>query len=209
MHNGVVTPCDISHINSKAFVDGKLIPLPYEFYKSLTDNEIKYFLLVHGIYVLPTTELIAFLKENMLNENTIEIGCGLGCIGRSLNIKMTDNKMQSWPDVVKLYTLSKQPVIVYPDDVIEMDAVEAVKYFKPDTTIGAFITHQFNGVSGNMYGPKEELILKNTKRYINIGNLFTHREKPILALNHLEFYFPWIITRAVDQKKNRIFIFDK
>lgn len=208
-HTGTVMPCDISHIKNKAFVNGKLIPLPYDFYKSLTDNELKYFMLQYGIYVLPTTELIDFLKENTLSNNTIEIGCGLGCIGRSLNIPITDNRMQEQSDVMFLYAAAKQPVIIYPDDVIKMDAVEAVKHYKPDTVIGAFITHQFNGTSGNMYGPKEELILENTKRYINIGNLITHKEKPILEKPHREFYFPWIVTRSVDQRKNRIFIFDK
>ena len=45
-----------------------------------------------------------------------------------------------------------------------------------------------------MFGVYEEDILERVKMYINIGNLDTHKDKPILKLTHDEYYFNWLIT---------------
>lgn len=201
---------NIEEIESKAFKNGLLIPLPSFFYKQFTRNQIEYFCWKHGIYVVPTTELIAFLEANSKG-TTIEIGCGHGAIGRTLNIPITDSKLQEDKQVRQFYKATNQPTIQYPSDVIELDAESAIKKYKPNTVIGAFITHKYTPKSetGNMFGVVEGKILKSVDKYINIGNLDTHKAKPILKYPHTEQYFHWLITRSQDQSKNRIFIWSK
>lgn len=201
---------NISEIESKAFKNGLLIPLPSFFYKQFTRNQIEYFCWKHGIYVVPTTELIAFLEENSKG-STIEIGCGHGAIGRALNIPITDSKLQDDKQVRQFYKATNQPTIKYPVDVIELDAIDAIKKYNPTTVIGAFITHKYtpNTQTGNMFGVVEGKILKSVQKYIHIGNLNTHKYKPILKKEHTEQYFHWLITRSQDQSKNRIYIWNK
>lgn len=167
------------------------------------------FLHVHGIYILPTEELINWLKEN-ISGSAIEIGAGNGAISRALKIPITDSRLQEQEEIKKIYSAMGQPVIIYPDDVEKLDADEAVKKYNPDTVIGAFITHKYRDdrpeIGGNQYGVEEESILDAVKKYINIGNLITHGMKPILKMKHEQYFFDWIITRAVDQKMNRIFV---
>ena len=98
----VIQPCNLSEIDSFAFKNNLLQVLPFSFYEDRNQNEIKYFMYKHGIYVLPTTELITFLSKNIIGL-TIEIGAGLGAIGRSLNIKMTDSYLQADPLIAQYY----------------------------------------------------------------------------------------------------------
>lgn len=210
MSVSILHNADISHINKQAFENGLLKVMPSSFYKSLDENSLKLFMLNHGIYVIPTTELIDWLKEN-INETAIEIGAGLGTIARELKIPITDSRMQELPDVKLIYNMGGQPTIKYPSDVEKLDYKEAIEKYKPKTVIGCFITHKHkSGMStGNMYGVEEEYILKNVQRYINIGNIQTHKDKPILKEKSIEYNFDWLITRSNNQSLNRIWVYDQ
>jgi len=177
----------------------------------IQNNERRYFMYIHGIYVLPTTELIEFLRSQIIGK-AIEIGAGHGAIARSLNIPITDSRMQEQPEIKFIYQMGGQPPITYHDDIEKLDAIQAVKKYEPDTVIGAFITHKFDVKigNGNAMGVDEEKMFSKIKsRYINIGNKHTHKDKPILKLKHTEYQFDWIITRSVNQYQNVIFVFDK
>lgn len=207
-----IFPADLTSLIKDAInpVNGLLRVMPYSFYRDIEENTLKYFMHQYAIYVLPTTELIDWLKQNIIG-NAIEIGAGHGAIARALNIPITDSRLQERPEIKLWYGMNGQPVIKYAKDVEKLDAEQAVKKYKPETVIGAFITHKFNSVvnNGNAFGVEEELILQSVKRYINIGNLTTHKDKPILKLKHESLYFDWLITRSVIQQENRIFIFNQ
>lgn len=192
------------------YEENKLKIFPAYIWRNIDENILKIFMLKHGIYILPTTELIEWLKQNIIGR-AIEIGSGNSAIARTLNIPITDSRLQEQPEIALYYESLGQPTIKYNDDVERLDAMEAIKKYNPDTVIGAFITHRFNPKtnSGNMYGVSEEAVLRKVKRYINIGNLETHHDKPIRKTHkHEEFYFEWIISRSADQSKNRIWIFN-
>ena len=199
---------DISELNAIVY-RGEIEIKAAAWYRKFSMNAIHLWMLKHGIYVVPTQELVDFI-ETCLIGTAIEIGAGNGSIARALGILATDNKMQTWPEVVKQYQLAGQPLIYYPKDVIKMDAHDAISEYKPDTVIGAFITHRWlPGMdSGNQWGVIEEAILLNCRRYINVGNAYTHAAKPILKHKHRAYSFPWIITRAINQELNRIWIWD-
>ena len=211
MNGTFITKCDLTKLKSEILdSEGKLIIKPYSFYQGIDANELKYFMVENAIYVMPTQELIDWLKANIVGK-AIEIGAGNGAIARTLNIPITDSRMQERPEIKWYYeTVIKQAPIKYHNDIEKLDAIEAIDKYKPDTIIGAFITHKFEESigSGNAYGVKEEIILQKVKRYINIGNKITHKEKPILKTEHKEYYFEWLITRGADQSQNAIFVFD-
>lgn len=189
--------------------NGLLRVLPANFWLSFPFPVRRVFMHHHGIYVMPTSELIEWLAQNIIG-NAIEIGAGNGAIARTLGIPITDSRMQEDPDVAFYYQQLKQPTIKYPDDVEKLNYTNAIKKYNPDTVIGAYITHKWRDdlQSGNYKGVREEEILKKVKRYINIGNSVTHHDKPIRKLPHTEYYFDWIVTRAQDQKTNKIWVWD-
>ena len=144
-------------------------------------------------------------------EKTIEIGAGTGSIGRLLGIKMTDSHLQADKKVQLLYALQGQPVIKYPSDVVKLDALTACRRFKPDCVLGCYVTHLWReGMnSGNMYGVDFERLLPQLKRLILVGNLRTHADNPIMAIDHMEIDLPGdLLTRSDETELNRIFVWD-
>lgn len=207
-----VDPNLLRVLEQEILADGKLKILPFSYWQSLGEDARNTFMLKHGIYVLPTTELITWLKENIVG-SAIEIGAGNGAIGRALEIPVTDLKTQERDDIKMQYMLMRQPVIKYPEDVEKIGAIQAIKKYSPDTVIGAFITPRYSVKHEgtiHSYGIMEDRILEMTKRYINIGNRLTHKDKPIRKTHpHQEYSFDWLITRSVDQSSNRIWVWDK
>jgi hypothetical protein len=191
--------------NAGHFVMTDSIVLSY--YRSNHPNDLRAFCHYHGMYNLPTDELIAWLKAQIGDQKAIEIGCGNGAIGRALGIPFTDAKIQDLPAVQLQYALMQQPCIKYPDDVEKLDGHAAIKKYKPDVVIGSWITAKNNG---NMYGVSEEKILNSCKTYIHIGNegVKPHHEKFILNRKHETYKFDWLFGRG-DKEKNVIWVWRK
>lgn len=208
MNGTQIYPCNIDPIINQVYKDGLLQVMPVEFYKQFSENEIKFFMHNKAIYVLPTTELVEWLKQNIIG-SAIEIGAGHGAIARALNVPITDSRLQERPEIKLAYLLGGQPVIEYASDVEKLTAYQAIKKYKPDTVFGCFITHKWNGKNGNYYGVDENELLKSVKRYIHIGNKETHQNSAILNIQHEERFYDWLITRSVNQSLNRIFVWDK
>ena len=181
---------------------GIIRPVPIAELKRFSWNEIRQFMHKYGIYCFPTTELIEHLAIIIKDKNSIEIGCGLGIIGRALGIPITDNKMQEWPGVKKYYIQTRQPIIQYPDDVEELDAMAAGRKYRPDIVIGSYITHLWRpGMeNGNQWGVDTIKLINNVTEYYMIGNLEMHtKEDP--AMKFLDGYeqHDFIVTRGGPQ----------
>lgn len=198
---------DISGLESQVMIHDQLQVMPYEFYSQYSREQVMTLMFNHGIYVLPTSELIEYLKTR-IEGVAIEIGAGHGAIAMALGIPATDSYMQDDPKIQKIYQTMGQPTVKYGPMVERLDFMQAITRYRPQTVIGAFITHKWKpGMqSGNMLGVDENYILKKVKRYIMVGNLQTHGQKPLLRIKHEQLYYPWIITRSERQDMNRIFI---
>ena len=199
-------------IASKLLDDnGYLKILPASVYGDFQWEELRLFCHFYARYGLPTKELIEWLKQTIGDKSAIEIGAGCGDLGRALGIPMTDNFMQEWPEVQLMYTVSGQPLIKYGAEVERIDALDAAKKYKPDIIIGQWVTHWIDpnlpmpAGGGNMYGIKEDLLLRECKSYIVIGNRKVHCHKQILKMPHQELEFPFIKSRAHDPKENVIY----
>jgi len=198
---------DISQLEEVLMEGDRIVPVSYNWLKKFSQNDISAFCVKHGIYQIPTIELIEALQILIEGFKTIEIGAGNGSIGRALKIPITDNKLQERPKIAAYYNSIGQTPIKYPDDIIKMGGNHAVKTLKPDCVIASWVTDKKNG---NYYGINEAEIVKSVKLYIHIGNSKTHANKEILQL------FPynvirakWLVSRSLSYDENIIYIFRK
>lgn len=174
-------------------------------------EDFRLFCHFHGRYGVPTIEQNLFLKKIIGERSAIEIGAGAGDLGFHLQIPMTDSKMQDNPKIKKMYEGMRQPTIVYGTDVEKLDALEAVKKYKPQVVIASWVTTyapQQMPYGSNPYGVKEDLIFKEIETFILIGNKDSHGDKPIMKIPHEEINEPWIVSRAQYQYNNRIWIWN-
>ena len=171
-----------------------------------------------GIYVWPTLELAEWLAEQGVD---MEIGAGNGALAAHLNIRATDNYSQAsdyrpqkhhllWQQGRAAMIAAGQAFVTYGQNVERCEALSAVIKYKPSKIYGCYITHRFrNGhKDGNQFGPEEEKLIRRCD-YIMVGNAKTHANKPILAQADSALFFPWLITRGLDQSLNRIWTWTK
>jgi hypothetical protein len=187
---------------------GQLAVLPAACYAAIEHDHLRTWAHKHGVYQFPTAELIDWLRAKIAGVKAIEIGAGVGAIGRALGIPSTDSYQQTEPKTVLAYALMGQPCIVYPPDVARMDARTAIRHHKPHTVIGAWITqkHRKGDRFGNESGVDDEWLLRNVKRYIMIGNAKTHGDNRMLVRPHQELAFPWLVSRSMAPELNRIYV---
>ncbi len=202
---------DTSELEAGAMDNGSLVVKPASFYENFSQNQISRFCHKHGLYCLPTTELIEWLSNIIEPHETIEVGSGNGCLGRSLGITLTDSHQHEDPIVILQYAASGQPTCKYGRDVVNLDGIAAIKKFRPKTVVGAWITDRWRpgDKSGNQDGIDGMTLVKMVWRYILIGHVKTHGQMRIMRKPHEEFEFPWLYSRSLDNTGSRIYIWDK
>jgi hypothetical protein len=193
--------------------NGEFNILPYKDLSGIKQEHISLFCVKHGMYCLPTQELIDFLKENAEGYHTIEIGAGNGVIAKALNITATDSYMQKESGVATFYNLLRQTPVQYGNNVRKMDALIAVEHFCPDAVVASWLTHLYNPKEhwreGNIYGVDEGKIFKKIKKYIFVGNENVHKYKPILDIRHETYKPEWLLSRSLHKDLNVIYIWNK
>jgi hypothetical protein len=198
------------------FLDAKdrLPLLPASFYEAIDPVERFFWSAKNARYGLPTEELIAFLKKEIGDRTALEIGAGMGDLGSHLGIKMTDSAIQVTRPELSLYyrSLGHAPTDP-PPDVERIDALEAIKRYKPDVVVGSWITQLYRKgdeeppkIESSIYGVDEEEILRHVKKYIHIGNAKSHGQKRILFRPHHETRGTWICSRSLQSNENNILI---
>lgn len=200
---------DISRIQSAMFRDGLLYPIPQRELDRFSMGEKLYFMAYHGVYCIPTVELIQWMRENIVG-TAIEIAAGLGILGRALDIPMTDSKQRDDLKCLIQYGDTGIENIRYPSDIEKLSGAEAVEKYRPDTVVGTFVMHKWRpGMEdGNEAGVDMEDMIKRVKRLILVGNIDVHKENPLLRGKYRSFPMSWLFTRATDQSKNRIYLFE-
>lgn len=189
---------------------GRLRVLDTAFWYQFNQTEIAHFCVTQGLYCIPTTELVAWLKERIAGRPAIEIGAGTGALCAALGIKGTDNYMQTWPEIRSAYDSIAQAPVAYGPHVEERDAERAVGKYRPKVVVAAWVTHKYRVEAhwreGNKWGVSEEKILQapSVEEYLFVGNRHVHRHKPLLDLPHEEFEFPWLISRTMTDAPNFI-----
>jgi len=205
---------NIDYIKDILLKNDELQVVSYNDIKNIPSNDLLLFMHERGIYCLPTKELIEFLQTEIDGEMAVEIGAGHGAIGRQLGIISTDSYLQQKQSIQKYYAIMQQPVVKYGVNVLKYDAIDAIYKFQPHTVVGAFITHkysqQFHYHEGNVWGVDERKLLSKVKKYIFIGNEYTHNKKIIKQLNpkFRTLKFDWLVTRCQTPSMNCIWIWE-
>jgi hypothetical protein len=204
-----IDPANVDYLDDLMLdKDGSVKPIESAKLDAIPLDHIRIWCGKNAIYQICTVELVEWLKNEIAGRNAIEIGAGVGGIGKALGIHSTDSYMQTNEAVAQYYKALGQKPTQPPSYVEKIDANDAVDKYKPEVVVGAFITHRHTGGDvGNAFGPLEEQII-NKATYIHVGNINVHKSKPILALPHKEYTFPWLRTRCANQSLNRIWIWN-
>lgn len=211
-----ISPKAQAALDKGALDKGVLRVMPGAFYQQFEQVDLSGFALRHGLYVLPTRELLDKINELILEvsptRSAIEIGSGNGVLGRALGIPCTDNFMQNDPTVRALYEQMRQPVVSYGTHVERLDAQKAVDKYRPEVVVAAWVTHEFNEKEpergGNMFGVDEVALLSKIKRYIFVGNFSVHQQKPLLALPYSVYESDLLFSRGRMPKGNAVVVWD-
>lgn len=87
------------------------------------------------------------------------------------------------PKYRRILGITKQPPVRYGPNVQRFAADAAVRHFRPEVVIAAWVTHRYDPkrhhAGGNEIGVDEIDILAHCQHYILIGNTHVHRHKEI------------------------------
>jgi hypothetical protein len=207
----IIDPGTIRDISNDLLMpNGKLKLLSSLDYAKYTTQELQLFGYKNARYGIPTIELVEYIKTIIGDRSAIEIGSGHGDLGYHLGIPMTDSKIQTTLEIKAYYEALRQPLIDYPEDVEKIEALDAVKKYKPQVVVGSWLTTYSAGPAeygSSPAGIKEDEILNLVETYILVGNLDSHADKPILKTHGgYEKKGSFIISRAKNPQNNRIFI---
>jgi hypothetical protein len=187
--------------------------MPASFYKGTSTTERAVFGARHAIYGLPTLELVDWLKDKIAGRTAIEIGAGHGALAAALGIPATDNRQQEDPQVAAYYSLTRQAVVKYGQNVEKLDAAAAVAKYKPQVVIASWVTHKYREdrqeAGGNQFGVVEEDIIAACDTYVLIGNTAVHKSKSIWSLPHTKFEPDWLFSRAHNGSPDFIAVWEK
>jgi hypothetical protein len=159
-------------------------------------------------YQFITTELVEWLRARIAGRSVIEVGAGQGDLGHHLGIHMTDSGMQTTPECLLQYASQGQMPTIPPPEVERLDAIDAVKKYKPQVVVASWITQKWHegDPHGNAYGPEESQIVNAVDTYIHVGNRSVHGLKRILRMKHREYKPKGLVSRGHEQAKNLIYV---
>lgn len=214
MQKSILTNQDVTYLDD-FFYDhnGKFILHTDDELSRIPQEHLSIFCHKKAIYGIPSTELIGIIQSEISLSSVIEIGAGCGIFGEILDIPMTDSYMQELPEVKTYYKLLNQPTITYGSKVEKIDAVKAVLKYKPQIVFGSWITHKYDNknhvVGGNIFGVREEDILKSVNKYIMYGNHKTHRIKPLLQNRKCKIYKgDFMYSRSMSKSENCLYVWE-
>lgn len=199
--------------------NGFVRPLPADFLREIHHQDLRAWCNRRARYGLPTRELVEWLIVEIGGRPAIEIGAGMGDLGRLLgNVKMTDSYGQADdPEKRALIRAMGQPPTEPPPEVEKLEAVQAVQKYRPEVVIGSWVSQcprsgeDPNVIRSTPDGVDEERIWKMpcVKKYIHIGNDNIHGDKRLLHKPHEKLYFPWLFSRQKEPEKNVIYKWSK
>jgi hypothetical protein len=191
----------------------RLRVLPARVFEATTAQERLVFGVRHGLYSFPTEELCDFLRTRIQGKVAIEVGAGHGTLAKALSIPATDNRQQEEAVIKAHYQQLGQSTVPYGEHVEKLDAVSAVKRYRPDVVIACWVTHLFDAnrpdAGGSVFGVDEASLIASCDEYIFVGNEHVHAHKPIWAIPHEKLTPPWLYSRAVNGSRDFIAIWQR
>lgn len=179
---------DIEPVRDPSLFDasGVLLPQPASFWASKSMPQRAMFGHETGIYSFPTLEGVDFIKEAIAGREarSIEVAAGIGAWAKALGIRATDSYLQRRPDIAAKYREMRQTPAPYGKHVEKIDAIKAVRKYRPQVVVASWATQKFRAdrfcMRGNADGVDELRLLELVDEYIFIGNTGQHGDKMIL-----------------------------
>lgn len=202
-HYRIINPKSTRDISPDVIdADGRLRILPAAYWWTTTPDERALLAHRHGLYGLPTIELVERLRALIDGRSAIEIGAGSGVLAEALGIPATDNRMQEREPYRSVYAQIGQAIVKYGPNIEPLDAAQAVRQYRPAVVIGSWVTHKYDPArhwaGGNEIGVDEDDILAHCQLYIVIGNSHVHRDKKIWGRSHHIEYPTYVYSRATN-----------
>ena len=203
----------ISHDNDLGMI---IQPIPFREIENDTEATLNMVMSSLGLYTFPTAELVDWLRGEIDDDpdyephTAIEICCGTGWIGRSLGIPVTDSRLQEQEDVRKMYLAQGTMPIKYPMDVEHLDALSAIRKYKPEYVVASYCTHLYGTGSlkyGNSFGVDTRWVRSHCRRFYHIGNDDIHSHDPLMKIPHRRLKFDWLVTRG-NSDHARIYVWE-
>jgi hypothetical protein len=180
--------------------DGRLKILAAMFWAQTTSTERALFGHYTGIYSLPTTELVARLREIIRGRAAIEIGAGNGVLSDALGIVGTDSFQQNMPLYREIYDHLGTPTVPYGPKVIAMDAATAVRHYKPQVVLGCWVTRKYDlqehDCGGNEVGVDELDVFAHCETYVFVGHERVHPYSKLWEREPQIEFPPYLYSRA-------------
>lgn len=209
-----VEPIDALLLDADGFVE----PLPAKELACIPPLHLTQWCQTRGRYNVPSVELVAWLMEQIAGRRAIEIGAGMGDLGRQLGIPMTDSYVQVRdPQIRQQIENLGMPILSPPEGVVEcLNARKAVLKYKPKVVIAAWVTQRYlqgdegpPKVNSFVYGVNEIELLSSVDTYIHIGNLSVHGDKRILRRPHREYFLPFLFSRGFHPDENVVHVWNR
>jgi hypothetical protein len=186
---------------------GSIMPVPAAHLQSLPPACVQTYCHYHGVYQIPTLELMLWLARYAVGPNSLEICAGHGDIGRILGIRSTDSYMHLFPKVRRSYEAMGQPITHPPKRVEKFEALEAVRKYNPEVVVASWASEFGGYIEGRHTSPfgiheREIWDHPSVQTYVVIGNWACHNERLPGVTPHETIEGQWLVSRAVDQKAN-------
>lgn len=162
-----------------------------------------------GLYQLPTLELVEALAEVLRGRSGLEICAGHGWLGEALGIRSVDSRVHErhslLRDVQDATSRSCAPL----PRVEDLDALRAVRRYRPQVVVGAYVTHarDITSRTGSPTGVDEDALraVQSVETYALAGCRSTHARRPLLRRPHRTIEAPWLFGRG---EEPRLWIWD-
>ncbi len=210
-----IAPLGSRDLRPEVFDHGKWRVRGNDFWGTTTKEERGLLGHLTAMYVFPTTELCLRVTELIAGRKAIEIGSGCGVFAEVLGIQATDSHQQEDPVYRLRYRSENANLISYGPKVARLDALRAIRKYRPQVVVAAWVTQKFDPrrpeLEGNEAGVDEDKVLDadGVESYIFVGNQKVHRRKKIWARPHTIEYPDYVTSRAVNGSKDFIAVWDK
>jgi hypothetical protein len=167
-------------------------------YSEIARQDLQTWMQYRNRYVLPTVELVDWLKTKIDGRRVIEIGAdysdlayhlGIRAIGSHAMLYTSEHAAPLFPGQI--------PTLVISSDVHQMDAMQAILELRPEVVIGVWIPDKFADKFGgkSKYAPNDYQMIQNVE-YIHIGCESIHGRSTLLGFPHETIKTPGIVSRT-------------
>lgn len=206
----------IERLDDRLAPAGELLILPAAAYEEIPQQDLVLWCHVRSYWLLPTQELVAWLRAFIGPRSALEICAGFGALGRALSIPRTDSQAHIREPAVRAIfeAMGQRGIPRYPPDVEPLEACAAVRSHRPDVVVCAWTAQRLiagdpTRMAGSAVGVDEVDLFRRVEHYVLIGTEANHardrklfrRCKPAEILAP-----PWLWSRT-SLRDDRIWVF--